>query len=120
MLLNQVEAIRLYVVSTSPDGNGAYKLDVFDDDAFNDAFDSDDLNETLADVANYLYGQGSHWLEVNDDLYNDGGEICLDDDGIIRIRDISRKILTLGDSRIFVVSNVECSECCWIVAEMHG
>jgi hypothetical protein len=121
--LSKSEVFRLYGVSVSPNESGEYQLEAFNDDAFNQDIDAEDLNETLNGLADATYGQGSRWYEVTDDSFDDNGKVCIEisDSARLAIQDISGKVDTDPDhSRFYLLVDAQLSEFCWVVAEPTG
>jgi len=114
---------RLFGVSESPNENGEYPLESFDNDAFNEDIDADDLDESLTRLADATYGQGSRWYEVTDDSFDDNGKVCIEinDDDRLELQDITDKIDTDTEhSRFYILVDAQLSDYRWVVAEPKG
>ena len=114
---------RLYGVSDSPNENEEYLLEAFNDDAFNEDIDVEDLNETLTGLADATYGQGSRWHEIIDDHFEDNGKVCIEinDDDRLEIQDITDKIATDSEHpKFYILVDAQLSDYCWVVAESKG
>ena len=123
MRLSTSMAFRLYGVSEHLNEDGVYPLESFEDDAFNEDIDADDLDGTLNELADVTYGQRSHWYEITDDSYDSEGKICIsiNDDDRLEIQDITEKIdIDSEDSRYFILVDAKLSEYRWVVAEPKG
>lgn len=97
----------------------------FSDDlnAFNEAIDADDLNETLNELAEAIYGQCSRWFEIIDDSYDGEGKfrIELNDDDYIEIQDIIDMISVFAEHTLFyILVDAQLTEYRWIVVVPKG
>ena len=123
MRLISSAVFRLYGVSENLDENGEYRLEAFEDDAFNEDIDVGEIDEALNGLADASYGQGCCWYEVTDDSYESNGkiEIEINDDDRLEIQDITDKISIDSDhSRFYILADVQLLEYQWVVAEPKG
>ena len=115
---------RLYDVAASVDENGAYGLEAFDDVAFNEVVDSDELYEMVGQLVDSRFGQsGCHYFEVTGETDSENGKLRFDfdDDNRLEIRDIVDLIDADPDeSRFFIIVDAQCTEYGWVVATPQG
>ena len=123
MRLTSNEVFRLYGVSESLNVSGEYQLKSFDNDAFNEDIDADELYETLNRLAEATYGQGSRWYEITDDSIDSEGKVSIDIsyDDRLEIQDISGTVDTDPEhSRFYILVDAQLSDYWWVVAEPKG
>ena len=125
MELHSSSYYRLYDVAASVDENGAYALQAFDDVAFNEVVDADELYEMLGELADSRFGQSRcRFFEVTNDtdIVPENGKLRFDvDDGQLEIRDIVDRIdVDPEESRFFIIVDAKCSEYGWVVATPQG
>ena len=87
-------------------------------DVFNECVEEEGLDETLNELAEAIYGQGSRWFEITDDLYDGAGKFCIEtDDDRLEIDDITEEIPVFeSDTRFFILVNGTRSEHQWVIA----
>lgn len=108
MRLKAYQKYRLYDLSVNQNEDGFYELIPFsdddDDDTCNEGIAAGEIGESLKDLAKAVYGYGSHWYEITDDLHYDGKIIIeINDDDRLEINDIRRKISTNVEGTCFYI-----------------
>jgi len=126
MKLYAKEFIRLYAVSER-EKSGRYALKEFGANlnAFNEAFDKEEFDETIRDLADTLWGEsGCHdFYEITDDMMPDeNGKLHIyDNDARFEFRDIVGKINADPERcRFFVMVNTDRTDLRWVVAVSEG
>jgi len=124
MRLNASKTYRLYDVSETMDENGHYGLGAFADTGYNEVINEEDIDATLGELADVLFGQsGCLWFEVSDDVQTENGKLCIDIDDTDRLEipDIVDKInVDPEDSRLYVLVNASRTEYYWVAAVSAG
>ena len=121
MFLTETKIVRLYAVSECPDDDGKFELMPFQWDEFNREFDENCLDDELNSLCEYLY-DGARYFEITKELCGNDESIPIQIDGEVKfvIRDIVGKIDSDFDrSEYYIFVNKECTEYCWVVAEMQ-
>ena len=88
-------------------------------DAFSQDIDEEGFNEALNELAYAIYGQGSRWFEITDDLYDENGKFCIDIDGndCFEIQDITDMIPIFSKhTRFYILVNGLRTEYQWVIA----
>ena len=93
--------------------------------AFNEAFDREELDETIVDLANRLWGESDchkHYAITDDMLPNEDGRLHIyDNDARFEFRDIVNKIDADPDRcQFFVMVNDDRTDLRWLVAMSEG
>ena len=125
MRLNASEKYRLYSVSETLNKKGRYCLEAFADTAYNEVINERDIDVTLWQLADALFGQsGCHCFEIPDDIQTaEDGRLCIDidDTDCLEIRDIVGEInVDPEDSRLYVLVNASRTEYYWVAAVPAG
>lgn len=117
------EMFRLFGVSENLDENGQYSLMPFGG-IYDEAIVEGEIDETLTDLVNDLYGQvsASRWYEITDDMYDDGKiYIEIESEHYLSIRDTTDKIdVDPERSRLYIFVNPVCMDYQWAVAVSQG
>jgi hypothetical protein len=117
------EMFRLFGVSENLDENGQYSLMPFGG-IYDEAIVEGEIDETLTDLVNDLYGQvsASRWYEITDDMYDDGKiYIEIESEDYFAIRDTTDKIdVDPERSRLYIFVNPVCMDYQWAVAVSQG
>ena len=120
MRLNASKTYRLHDVSEILDEHGHYGLGAFADNAFNEVVAEEELDETLSQLADVLFGQSSClWFEITDDVQTENGILCFDlgDNDWLEVPDIVDKIdVDPMESRLYVMVNASRTEHYWVAA----
>jgi len=120
MKLYASNLLRLYAVGDS-DENGDCKLEEFDNGDFNETIDAVEIDTTLRELTDSIYGRGDCFEITNDMREDDKIVIELDGDDRIEIRDVRLDVdVNPEDVRFFVSVNAQRSEYQWIVAASQG
>ena len=88
-------------------------------DGFNQNIDEDDFDEVFNQLAYAIYGPGSRWFEITDDLYDGAGKFRIEIDGSDRleIKDITDEIPVFDeDTRFYILVNGTRTEHQWVIA----
>ena len=125
MRLLKQSMYRLYDLSEKQNEDGCYELVPFSDDiaAYNQDIVADSIDETLTELADALYGQGSRWYEITDGDYTEDGKIDMeiDDDNRLEIRDITDTIDSDPErSQFFIVVDANRTDYQWVIATSQG
>ena len=116
---------RLYDVSAQADENGCFGLESFADTAYNEVIDNEELDETLCQLTDVLFGQsGCSHFEITEDVETaKNGKLCLDlgNNDWLEVQDIVDKInVAPEESRLFVLVNATRTEYQWVAALSEG
>ena len=125
MNLTATKTFRLYDVSAQAGEHGHYGLEAFAENAYNEVIDVEELDESLRELADVLFGQsGCRYFEITDDVQTaKNGKLCLDfgDNDWLEVRDIVDKInVAPEEARLYVLVNATRTEHRWVAALSEG
>jgi hypothetical protein len=125
MHLMHSQSYRLFDVSDEMDASGHYGLAAFANTAYNEVIDEEELDDTLCELADVLFGEsGCRYYPITDDVQTaENGKLSLDlgNDEWLEVRDIVDKIdVDPEKSLLFVLVNLTRTECQWVAAVPEG
>lgn len=125
-ILHKTEKLRFYQVAETINEKGFYSLEPFENDAFNQTFDVDEIDDEIGSLLG-LCGSGlivearersGKNLSIS---FNEDGNVFIRYDGnSIEIRNITDKIIADPDNSIFFIwIDGDFSKYRWFVVKLH-